>query len=270
MPLDAKFFEIAEPLRVPSMGTEHVALLLYSLVSMLRPRSVLEIGAGYTTLFLARALADAKSEADRDRNRTQAESAGDQRLQILSDEALRDYQPCLYVIDDLSYPDTSSSTVENAFDRLGVADIARFITANFRGASRLLPASAVPVDFVWFDCGAATDAGVTFLNEYWPLVNENGGVIAFHSLHVALKGVPPERSGFRIPSPLLNELRKRQVDAGRRRQFELVSLVEPHKILQGDVTILTKVGGLNQIRDLPFEEDAIRFGGFTADHIIQL
>src|SRR5262249_53565457 len=51
-PLDAEFFRVAEPLRVPMMGTEHVSHLLYALILMLRPRSVLEIGAGYSTLFL--------------------------------------------------------------------------------------------------------------------------------------------------------------------------------------------------------------------------
>ncbi len=53
MPLDPRFYRAVEPLYFSGMGTEHVAPLLYTLARMTRPRSVLEVGLGYTTPFLA-------------------------------------------------------------------------------------------------------------------------------------------------------------------------------------------------------------------------
>lgn len=252
------------------MGTEHVALLLYSLVSMLRPRSVLEIGAGYTTAFLARALADARDEAAADRQQLQAGAPSGGRAQILCAGAVDSYLPHLHVIDDLSYPETSAFAVESAIDRMGVSDIATLIKSDFRGASHRLPASALPLDFVWFDCRAAADGGVSFLNEYWPLLNEAGGVVVFHSMQVPLRKGASARPTMRVPSPLLNELRKRQADAGRGRTFELVSLMEPHKIDQGDVTILTRIGGLERVRNSAFADETARFGGATSGDVIPL
>jgi len=58
MPLDIELLQAAEELRVPVMGSETVAPLLYFLVRFTRPRKVLEVGTGYTTPFIARALAD--------------------------------------------------------------------------------------------------------------------------------------------------------------------------------------------------------------------
>src|SRR5262249_12021946 len=135
LPLDAEFFRVADPLRVPSMGTENVAPLLYALVSMLRPTSVLEIGAGYTTLFLARALADAANEARCDRQ--QLERAGDdgERVKILSDAARKDYRPHLYVIDDLHHPKTSADKVESGLTQLNLGGFATMIEGTFAGSS---------------------------------------------------------------------------------------------------------------------------------------
>ena len=56
--LDATFQAAVEKLRIPAMGTEAVAPLLALLVNLVLRRRVLEVGMGYTTPFLAAALAD--------------------------------------------------------------------------------------------------------------------------------------------------------------------------------------------------------------------
>jgi hypothetical protein len=260
MPLDGEFFRVAAPLRVPAMGTEHVSFLLYALIMMLRPKSVLEIGAGYSTLFLSQALADAAAESQQDQLRLKKATAGDDRTQILSDLAQRDYSPHLFVIDHLGHPKTSAGGVPAALSQLGIDGFTTFVEGRFAGASSQLPAAAIPLDFVWFDCGAATNAGTIFLNEYWPLVNAEGGLVALHSMHVPLYGAGAGLRGMKVPSALLNEIRKQLADAGREREFELLSLVEPHKRVQGDVTIIKRLGPLSRIRKPPFEQDAQEFG----------
>ena len=54
--LTSDFLKSAEVLRAPRSGTEQMAPLLYDLVRFHRPRTVVEVGIGYTTAFILRAL----------------------------------------------------------------------------------------------------------------------------------------------------------------------------------------------------------------------
>jgi predicted O-methyltransferase YrrM len=56
--LDSSFLEAVKSLLSPWAGTELMAPLLYTLARFTRARTVLEGGSGYTTPFLAKALAD--------------------------------------------------------------------------------------------------------------------------------------------------------------------------------------------------------------------
>ena len=56
--LDPSFLEAVKSLLNPWTGTELMAPLLYTLARFTRARTVLEAGSGYTTPFLAKALAD--------------------------------------------------------------------------------------------------------------------------------------------------------------------------------------------------------------------
>lgn len=83
MPLDPRFYRAVEPLYFSGMGTEHVAPLLYTLARMTRPRSVLEVGLGYTTPFLAQALQDNVAEFESDRRILAAPGADEERQLLL-------------------------------------------------------------------------------------------------------------------------------------------------------------------------------------------
>lgn len=256
MAITADFLRIAETLRVPTMGTENVAYLLYALTRMLRPRSVLEIGSGYTTLFLALGLADAAAEADADRELIAHEPAAP-RGHLLSSRAALDYTPAILSLDTLVHPRTSAGQLPAALSAAGLAERVTLAEADFRGASATLSAERLPFDLIWFDCGAAGAAGVDFLNEYWPLLGP-GGLIGIHSLRkrVAFDG---GRLTCTVPSALLNEL-LRQASAGPRRPVEVLSLAEPHKVAQSDVAVLKKVGPLDAIRDAEFTAPARKDG----------
>jgi hypothetical protein len=56
--VDRDFMDAVQELYVPSMGSDVMAPLLYSLIRFVRARTVLEVGMGYTTPFIARALKD--------------------------------------------------------------------------------------------------------------------------------------------------------------------------------------------------------------------
>lgn len=59
---DDDFLDLIQPLYDMHMGVENMGPLLYSLVRFLKPLHVLEIGAGYTSIYLLQALKDNHEE----------------------------------------------------------------------------------------------------------------------------------------------------------------------------------------------------------------
>jgi len=73
--LDPSFLEAVKSLLSPWTGTELMAPLLYTLARFTRARTVLEGGSGYTTPFLAKALADNAYAVEEERRAMQEKSA---------------------------------------------------------------------------------------------------------------------------------------------------------------------------------------------------
>ena len=65
MSIDQNFLEAIKPLYSPVMGTERMGPLLYTLICFSRPQRLLEVGAGYTTPFILKALSDAHAQQGR-------------------------------------------------------------------------------------------------------------------------------------------------------------------------------------------------------------
>jgi predicted O-methyltransferase YrrM len=59
---NVSWLALAAPLFSPQMGVENMSPLLYSLVRFFKPARVLEVGAGFTSLFILQALADNAAE----------------------------------------------------------------------------------------------------------------------------------------------------------------------------------------------------------------
>jgi len=136
MPLDARFNEAVAPLFVTGMGTEHVGPLLYSLVRMTRPRRVMEVGLGYTSPFLAQALADNAAEDAGDRACLEKAPEDDLRRSLLREPFFETpYRPSLHAIDDYSGEGTSAPRVLETLDRLGIHDFVKVHKSDFRGYS---------------------------------------------------------------------------------------------------------------------------------------
>ncbi len=211
----------AERLFSPTMGTEAVGPLLYDVVMMTRPKSVLEIGAGYTSLFLLQALADVNG-------REQAERAAKDEpgTTLLPDYVDAPKAPArLHVIDNLSHGKTTADQLEASAERLGIGDPLTMHVADFVGYADKLPEEAVPFDLVWLDCGRL-DLLQHFRKAYWPLVNKNGGLILIHSLSTNFHG-----------QMFLSELRLSQATT-HFNAYEMMTLLEPHKARQNSVTMI--------------------------------
>jgi predicted O-methyltransferase YrrM len=239
MPIDDRFMNAVRPLYSPPMGTEHAAPLLFHLIRFCRPQRVLEVGMGYTTPFLAEALADNEREIHSERSaliaKTRTYLGGD-----VTPVGSRDWQlappsfavpgfynqphaPHLVAIDDLSDRDSSSSRTENVLADLDLTGLTTIINAPLDRARRVVPAHLTPFDFVWVDAWVALD----FIESWWPLVSGDGGIVVLHYLLTYPEG-----------RAILDYLKSIQETSSS--ELELLSLREPHKTEQNSVTVLRK------------------------------
>lgn len=269
MPLDAAFFEKAQALYRPGFGTENVGPLLYALVRMTRPERLLEVGLGYTTPFILQALKDNLDEDAADRTTLGGGGpAAEERAAVLNQGYFaRPYRPRHCAIDNLSTAGQTAHRVLDVVRALGLEPLIDLREADFRGHSARLDGALLPLDFVWFDCGAAPEY-VDFINEYWPHINPDHGLLLLHFTywHVAVTRGGVSQQGVLLGS-IANEIKRQQLAAGVEARFEVLSLIEPHKLRQGSVTMVRRLAPNSACRDRAFQDDIARAIGRRLDPI---
>ncbi|MFI8288386.1 class I SAM-dependent methyltransferase [Streptomyces sp. NPDC085614] len=227
-------------LRVPGMGTEAVAPFLANLIRLTRPRRVLEVGTGYTTPFLAAALAEVEGLAARE----SAALAAKTRRYLddgapLDDDWLRadpplaapasylePYRPVFVAVDDHSIPESSAGRVAEVLAALGLADRVTTVDAALRDCDAALPPDFAPIDLAWVD---AWDC-LYFLDHFLDRINPDGGVVVLHYLMTYPEG-----------EAILRYLAGLQ--RARPGELEVLNLLEPHKLRQNSVTMIRRSVG---------------------------
>tara|TARA_B100000519_G_scaffold162658_1_gene145447 strand:- start:607 stop:1251 length:645 start_codon:yes stop_codon:yes gene_type:complete len=184
------------------MGTELMAPLLYSLVRFVRPQTILEIGLGYTTPWLAKGIED-NGEIHLD---------GNADMNYFK----KPYNPQMICIDDMSDEESSAS---KAAKEILNKPFVKLIKGKFQGQSKNIDRK---LDFVWFDCGGSKEYG-EFLEEYLHMCS---GYIAMHYTY------------YRGEPNLNYEVIDRYCSVYN---FERVHLIEPHKYRQGSFCLLRRV-----------------------------
>jgi hypothetical protein len=193
------------------MGTELVAPFLYSLVRMLRPTRLLEIGCGYTTPWLIKALEDNENvHIDWNADPEYFKKA---------------YAPVLICIDN---DNAASGKSDGSSSDMLHSEYVRFYPAEFEGLSAELKEEYGELDFVWFDCGGPEEYR-HFCEEYLPICS---GYIFFHFTYY--HGQP--NSNHAIISEYMSADKYRDEDGNS--LWSQIDLVEPHKYRQGSVTML--------------------------------
>lgn len=244
MPLTLDFFETIKVLdKNWSMGVESVSPLIYALIRLTRPKRVLEIGAGYSSLFILQALADNLEDYKKNKQLMQGQARVDQHTGLrrlvrgrgflrrhpvplaLPEFYESDYDPKLSVIDNRSHSSTSAGHVENVARKLKLSHLLQFQDGDFRGMSKKLAPELLPFDFAWFDCGAFKEYS-DFIAEYWHLINPHNGLLVLHSTLTNLQ-IRYIIQGLKL---------KQATDLFN--NFEMLSLLEPHKWRQNSVTII--------------------------------
>jgi predicted O-methyltransferase YrrM len=234
-----QFRDAVRRLFVPGMGTEIVAPLLATLVLLHRPRRVLEVGMGYTTPFLAMALADLEEEVARERaaltEKTRPYLAAGRTLDdewAFAPPALAaphfhvpPFHPRLVAVDDLSHPDSSAREVQVVLEELGLQERVEVVNTDIRNAAAALP-DISPIDFAWVDAWEC----LYFFDHFWGLINPDGGILVMHYLMTYPEGEAIIRylQGFQRANP---------------GAIEIVNLLEAHKLTQNSVTILRRTDG---------------------------
>ena len=187
------------------MGTENVGPLLRTLVQMIRPQRILEVGAGYTTPFFLDGL-KANEELFDDGNLDPSykkwyESNNDPRLIVIDTDPL---------------PQLNSKYVEH-------------IQGKFQGKSQELFEKYGEFDMIWFDCGVAQDYQ-DFLAEYWNICSH---YMIFHYTFFqgkATDSIDMISGAIAGWTRLMGESNVQRID-----------ILEPHKAGQGSITMLRKV-----------------------------
>ena len=189
------------------MGTEKVGPLLRTLVQMIRPQRILEVGAGYTTPFLLDGL-KANEEIFDEGN--------------LDPSYKKWYElnnnPRLVVIDTDPLPqlDSKYKYIEH-------------IQGKFQGRSQELFEKYGEFDMIWFDCGAPQEYH-DFLTEYWDICSH---YMIFH--YTFFQGQPTTAIDI-ISGSIDGHARLYGANNVQR-----IDILEPHKAGQGSITMLKKV-----------------------------
>ena len=260
-----------EPLRVPIMGTEAMAPLLYSLLRFTRPRTVVEGGCGYTTPFIAQALRDNHDDAlgehqlllektrryvdalDRAEAPIDAPSpmvqglaarlappanaaAARRQAWIQETPALADptfygapHVPRLFAVERFSSGPRSASQVRSILADRQLTDFVTFHEGEF-WAPETLATLPPRLDFVWIDVEVTVRDALSLLGgPHGERLNPDGGMVAIHCMLTSKGGLK------------LFDFFKRHIERTKEPSFEVIGLVEPHKLWQNNCVLLRKI-----------------------------
>jgi len=231
---DEKFLKTVSPLYEMHMGVENMGPLLYSLVRFTKPKRVLEVGAGYTSLFILQALKDNDNEIQ---NYIKLEKLGKCNVEgwpYCEYGYLDKYgnPGVLDCIDNMAHEFTTADKVLDSAKELGLSQYLRFQVEDafeFHNKLSVDDEKEIPVDFAWVDFGAGPRLHEFFEN-YWDKISGHGGFILVHSTCTNNR-----------TKTWLNEMKKiiHEVNS-KYGGTEYLSLWEPHKYFQNSVTIFQK------------------------------
>ena len=244
----------------PKMGTENVGPLLYSLIQKVRPEKVLEVGLGYSTAFISEGLSKVKSNFDKESKilskiHNKMENIKENELSIartLNPEYyVKPYNPVHICIDDFSLKDTNAQLVLEELKKNNLLKQTFIIKSDFRGKSKEILNKFGKINFVWFDCGGPKEYR-DFINEYWELI-ENDSYLLFHFTFSYLFKISDfeenvnEKVGKMMENKNHAAIYAKVKDEilltlnNKKKKYEIISLVEPHKYRQSSVTIVKKL-----------------------------
>ena len=226
---DHSFLSQAGLLYNPCMGVENLGPLLYSFLRMTKRRRVVEIGAGYTTLWILQALKDNDIELQSIRS---IQESGECKLlnidwSIHEEVEAFDSEPVrLLCIDNCEHQRETASGAGLVAKSLGLDSYLEFRQGD--AFDMKLPDSSV--DVLWCDFGVGARMP-EFISSAWDCISP-GGFLLCHST-LTNENTRMWLEGIRNRAP-------KDVTGIEPGEYTELSLLESHKRFQNSVSILQK------------------------------
>ena len=230
---DSSFMRAVDRLYEPVMGVENLSYMIHALVRFTKPLLCVEIGSGYTTLFILAALRENEIEMRRVNENKKHIRLLDYPW-VVEAECLDDRSSKLICVDNLKHQKEMATSAWAIAGELGLEDLLDFeIGDAFDNRSNVRKNS---VDLLFADFGVGRRAQ-EFMRANWETIRPGGYVIIHSTLTNAntrswvealRKGAPAEETG---------------IDQG---EFEFVSFFERHKRFQNSFTLLQKREGYSE------------------------
>jgi hypothetical protein len=171
--MDDKFFKSIEHLKDDTMGTEHVAHLLYSLIRMCKPTNILEIGIGYTTPFILQAVRENYDDTIQIHNSIKSGLVDYNLMKNLRLAYYNSDYKCTYTgVDNMSHKNCEL-VVDYIKKQIDIEYILHLDDYN------TLPRNT-KYDFIWMDCGDYNDYSNLLKN--FTTVFSDGALILLHNI----------------------------------------------------------------------------------------
>ena len=211
--------------------TENVGPFIYSTIKTIRPKKILEIGAGYTSIFFGHALKEIAEEDSFDvklLNEQQADPNWERRQRLLNKNYQFKSDSKLIIVDNFSkQKHDTARPVDNAINKLNINKYIDFVEADGMDLQKIneLISKSLPLDFVFLDFGAGAALPILF-KFYFERINNQGGYIMVHSTLT--------NAMHRL---WLAELKLKYNNDS---SVEIMSFLEPNKIMQNSFTLIKK------------------------------
>jgi len=244
------FLKVIAPLYDMHMGVENMGPMLYSLVRFQKPTHVLEIGAGYTSIFLLQALKDNYDELVRYQELIKRDECHCDGTPWCVDGFMEDESKHfgrLACVDNLAHAATTAHKVVEAAEKLELLDhldlyfkdaweymddssgVAHNPAEHVGEGAAASSTTAPPLlDMAWLDFGQGEKLGL-FVEKVWARLRPGGLVLCHSTLTNTLTRT------------WLEKMRSRANDVtdvfG---SFATMSFREPHKLFQNSFSIFQK------------------------------
>ena len=211
--------------------TENVGPFIYSTIKTIRPKKILEIGAGYTSIFFAQALKEIEEENNFDAkliNEEKIDSDWERRHRLLNKDYQFSADSKLIIVDNFSKEKHDTARpVDNAIKKLHLDKYIDFVEADGMDLQKIneMVSNYLPLDFVFLDFGAGAALPILF-KFYFERINNYGGYIMVHSTLT--------NAMHRL---WLAELKLKYINDS---SVEIMSFLEPNKIMQNSFTLIKK------------------------------
>jgi len=211
--------------------TENVGPFIYSTIKTIRPKKILEIGAGYTSIFFAKALKEIEEEDSFDLQLLKDQKSDpkwERRQRLLNKNYQFGSDSKLIIVDNFSKKKHDTARpVDNAIKKLHLNKYIDFVEADGMDLQKIneMISNNLPLDFVFLDFGAGAALPILF-KFYFEKINSFGGYIMVHSTLT--------NAMHRL---WLAELKLKYSNDS---SVEIMSFLEPNKIMQNSFTLIKK------------------------------